>query len=153
MTYTDPDGEGTLEQNTMQLFESLDWTVADCYHETYGKDGTVGRETSAQVVLEARLRAAIAKLNSSLSSTAIDLAVTEITKDRSVLSAVNANKEVYQLLKDGVKVTYRTADDEEAVEVIKVIDWESPPRTTSSSPRNSGFPAITARSVPTCSAS
>ena len=39
---------------------------------------------------------------------------------------MNANKEVCQLLKDGVKVTYRTADDEEAVEVVKVIDWENP---------------------------
>ena len=35
-------------------------------------------------------------------------------------------KEVHKLLKDGVKVTYRTADDEEAVETVKVIDWETP---------------------------
>lgn len=74
MTYTDPDGEGTLEQITMQLFEALDWSVADCYHETYGEGGTLGRETSSQVVLERRLRAAIAKLNPGLSAAA-DLAV------------------------------------------------------------------------------
>ncbi len=126
MTYTDPDGEGTLELNTMQLFEVLDWAVADCYHETFGEGGTLGRETSAQVVLEPRLRAAIAKLNSGHSAAAIDLAVAEIAKDRSVLSPVRANQEVYQLLKDGVKVTFRTADEEEAIEVVNIIDWETP---------------------------
>ena len=56
MTYTDPDGEGTLELNTMELFNRLGWEVADCYYETYGEGGTLGRETSAQVVLERRLR-------------------------------------------------------------------------------------------------
>jgi type I restriction enzyme R subunit len=126
MTYTDQDGEGTLEQNTMQLFETLGWTVADCYHETFGEDATLGRETSAQVVLETRLRAAIAKLNPGLSPAAIEVAVAELAKDRSILSLVRANQEVYQLLKDGVKVTYRTDDEEEAIEVVKIIDWETP---------------------------
>src|ERR1035437_231612 len=126
MTYTDPDGEGTLELNTMELFKSLGWAVADCYHETFGDGGTLGRETSAQVVLERHLRAAIAKLNPGLSAAAIDLAVAEVTKDRSVLSPVRANQEVYQLLKDSVKVTFRTDDEEEVIEVVKVIDWENP---------------------------
>jgi type I restriction enzyme R subunit len=126
MTYTDPDGEGTLELNTIELFDRLGWEVADCFYEKFGEDGTLGRETSAQVVLERRLREAIAKLNSGLSAAAIDLAVSEIAKDRSVLSPVRANQEVYQLLKEGVKVTYRTADDEAAIEVVKVIDWETP---------------------------
>jgi len=126
MTYTDPDGEGTLELNTMELLKSLGWAVADCYYETFGESATLGRETTAQVVLETRLREAIAKLNPGLSNAAADLAVTELAKDRSVLSPVRANQEVYQLLKDGVKVTFRTEDEEEAIEVVKIIDWETP---------------------------
>ena len=78
------------------------------------------------MVLEFRLREAIAKLNPELSSGAAELAVYELTKDRSVLSPVRANQEVYQLLKDGVKVTYRTSDDEESTEIVKIIDWENP---------------------------
>ena len=119
MTYTDPDGEGTLEFNTMELFKSLGWAVADCYHETFGVGATLGRDNTAQVVLETRLREAIAKQNPGLSTPALDLAVTELAKDRSILSPVRANQEVYQLLKDGVKVTFRTADEEEAIEVVK----------------------------------
>ena len=37
MTYIDPDGEGTLELNTIELFRSLGWEVADCYGETFGE--------------------------------------------------------------------------------------------------------------------
>ena len=47
MTYIDPDGEGTLELNTIELFRSLGWEAADCYGETYGEFSTLGRETSA----------------------------------------------------------------------------------------------------------
>src|SRR5690348_4698359 len=99
MTYKDADGEGTLELNTIELFDRMRWEVADCYYETFGENGTLGRETSAHVVLGRRLRVASAGLNSGLSAAAIDLAVTEIVKDRSVLSPVRANQEVYQLLK------------------------------------------------------
>jgi type I restriction enzyme R subunit len=126
MTYIDPDGEGTLELNTIELFRSLGWEAADCYGETFGECSTLGRETSEQVVLEQHLRAAMEKLNQGLSTAALDLAAGEITKDRSVLSPVRANQEVYKFLKDGVKVSYRTSDDEERIEIIKVIDWEEP---------------------------
>ena len=73
MTYTDPDGEGTLELNTMELFKSLGWVVADCYHETLGVGATLGRDNPAQVVLESRLREAVVKLNPDLSTAAADL--------------------------------------------------------------------------------
>lgn len=126
MTYTDPDGEGTLEFNTIELFKSLDWETADCYRETFGEGATLGRETSERVVLEPRLREAIERLNPQLPSVAAELAVGEVIKDRSTLSLVRANQEVYQLLKDGVKVTYRTSDDEDCTDIVKIIDWENP---------------------------
>ena len=88
MTYTDPDSEGTLEQPTrLQLFAELGWEVAELLPRDLRRSASLlGRETSAQVVLEHRLRAAIAKLNPGVSPAAIDLAVAEVTKDRSVLS-------------------------------------------------------------------
>jgi type I restriction enzyme, R subunit len=52
-----------------------------------------------------------------------------VTKDRSILSPARANQVVYQLLKDGVKVTYKGASDrrpEETVETINLIDWNEP---------------------------
>ena len=37
-----------------------------------------------------------------------------------------ANREVYELPKDGVRVTYRTERGEERVHSVRVIDWEEP---------------------------
>jgi type I restriction enzyme R subunit len=86
MTYLAPDSEGTLEANTIVLFEELGWEVADCYRETLGPNSLLGRETSEQVVLERRLRAALLKLNLGITPMSIDLAVEELSKDRNVLS-------------------------------------------------------------------
>jgi type I restriction enzyme R subunit len=121
-----PDSEDTLERNTIGLFEDLGWKSANCYHEVCGANSTLGRETTEQVVLESRLKVALEKLNPGMPPLALDIAVDEVTKDRSVLSPVRANQEVYRLLKDGVKVIYRTADDNEAIETVTIIDWQNP---------------------------
>src|SRR6266404_753728 len=126
MTYHSPDSEGTLEANTIKLFEELEWGVADCYQETFGPNSTLGRETSEQVVLERRLRAALLKLNPGIAPLAIDLAVEELSKDRSVLSPVRANQEIFKLLRDGVKTPVRKDDGQESIEVVRVVDWDKP---------------------------
>lgn len=126
MTYLDPDSEGTLEANTIALFERLGWEAADCYRETFGSNSLLGRETSEQVVLERRLRAALVKLNPGISPLAVDLAVEELSKDRSILSPVRANQDIYKLLRDGVRVPIRRDDDQESVEIVRVVDWDEP---------------------------
>ncbi len=126
MTYLDPDSEGTLEANAIGLFQDLGWEAADYYHETFGANSLLGRETSEQVVLERRLRAALSKLNPGITPLAIDLAVEELSKDRSVLSPVRANQEIYKLLRDGVKASIRRDDDSESVEIVRVMDWDEP---------------------------
>jgi type I restriction enzyme R subunit len=124
MTYLDPDSEGTLEANTIGLFEELGWEAADCYHETFGTNSLLGRETSEQVVLERRLRAALLKFNPSITPLAIDLAVEELSKNRSVLSPIRANQEIYKLLRDGVRIPVRKDDDQESIEIVRVVDWD-----------------------------
>src|ERR1700682_951383 len=99
---------------------------ANCYHEICGENSTLSRETTEQVVLEWQLKAALLKLNPDVPPLALDLALDELTKDRSVLSPVRANREVNKLLKDGIKVTFRTSDDNEAIATVRVIDWEHP---------------------------
>jgi type I restriction enzyme R subunit len=127
MTYVDPDSEDALETSTILLFEALEWETANCYHETFGPVSTLGRETTEQVVLEQRLRAAIEKLNPGLSPIALELALDEFTKDRSTLSPVRANQEVHKLLKDGIRVPIRREDEEEeSIEAVRVIDWNEP---------------------------
>ena len=57
------------------------------------------------MVLTARLRPALERLNPTLDTEAIRLAIEELTRDRSAMSPAQANRAVYQLLKNGVKVT------------------------------------------------
>jgi type I restriction enzyme R subunit len=121
-----PDSEAALENAAIALFASLGWETINCYQEVCGTNSTLGRETRSEVVLVFRLRSALEKLNPSLPQVAIELTIDELTRDRSTLSLANANREIYQLLKSGVKVSFKTDDDEEIDATVKVIDWNTP---------------------------
>lgn len=118
--------DALIEQPAIDLFQELGWETVNCFHEILGTSGTLGRETTSEVVLTRYLRDALEKFNPGLDSEAIHLAIEEIVKDRSSLSPVQANREIYKLLKDGVKVTYKNDEGEETDEVVKVIDWNNP---------------------------
>jgi hypothetical protein len=79
------------------------------------------------------------------------LAVEELSRERYLMSPAHANREVYQLLKEGVKVTYRDAEGVETVETVYLIDWQNPPTTISSWPPNSGSRASCTNAGRTCS--
>lgn len=116
--------EDTLvEQPAIALFESLGWETGNLYAEWTGSSSSEGRQTQQDVVLEGRLRAALSKLNPDLPSEAIDLVVGELARDRSKLLPVNANQEVYRLLKDGVPVSVTDEHGHNTLKVAKVIDW------------------------------
>ena len=126
MSQPHPDSEAALENAALALFAEIGYTTANCYHETYGENGTLGRETSFEVVLVRKLRPALQKLNPDLPNEAIEVAIEELTRDRSTLSPANANREIYKLLVGGIKVKFRNPDNEETIEKVKVIDWNQP---------------------------
>lgn len=116
--------EDTLvEQPAIALFESLGWETGNLYAEWIGSSSSEGRHTQQDVVLERRLRAALSKLNPDLPDEAINLVVEELVRDRSKLLPVNANQEVYRLLKDGVPVPVTDEHGHNTLKVAKVIDW------------------------------
>ena len=115
-----------IERPAIALFEKLGWETVNCFEETFGAFSTLGRETSNEVVLIERLQPALERLNPNLPQDAIQLAMEELTRDRSLMSMTQANREIYKLLKDGVKVSYRDQLGEEAYETVFVIDWKNP---------------------------
>lgn len=125
MSQPHPDSEAALENAAIALFGSLGWETINCCQEVCGTNSTLGRQTRSEVVLVPRLRSALEKLNPSLPQIAIELAIEDLTRDRSTLSLANANREIYQLLKSGVKVSFKTDDDEDLEATIKVIDWNT----------------------------
>lgn len=120
--------DALVEQPALELLqEVLGWEWINGYGE---KDGPLpqftGRETLGQVILPGRLQAALERLNPDASQDSIRQAIEEMSTDRSVLEPVRANREVYQLLKDGVKVTVEDGDGNQTVETVRVIDWNNP---------------------------
>ena len=118
--------DSLIEQPAIEIFKSLGYDHLNCYKEVLAKDGTIGRETAGEVVLIPRLKNALIKLNPDASSEAITLAIEELTRDRSVQNPAVANKEVYKMLREGVKVTVKNEEGNEDTETIKVIDFNNP---------------------------
>src|SRR5262245_5288874 len=85
-------GENALvEAPAIELLASLGWNTANLYRETFGVDGTEGREAEHEVILKRRLRAALERLNPGLPSDAYTQAIDELARDRAAQIAVNAN--------------------------------------------------------------
>jgi type I restriction enzyme R subunit len=123
-TYTE---DRLVEQPAIALFAELGWQTANAMEEKFGAGGTLGRETSGEVVLGPRLRATLEKLNPKLPSEAIAAAVDELSRDRSAMTLAGANREAWALIRDGVKVQVPDGEcgglkDER----VRVVDWENP---------------------------
>jgi len=114
-----------VEQAAIEVFTALGYEHMDCYDEL-ATNPVLGREASIDVILKNRLRPALVKLNPTLLPEVIDQAVEELTRDRSSSNRVIANREVYKLLKDGIKVTIKKDDGSEDQEALKVIDFNNP---------------------------
>ena len=125
-----------VEQPAIALFGELGWATMSAMEEVFGTSphphpllrGEVvflGRESSGEVFLLPRLRAALERLNPQLPDEAITSAVDEITRDRSAMSLAAANREIHTLLRDGVKVV--VPDRERGGlndERVRVVDWD-----------------------------
>lgn len=119
--------DALVERPAVALFGELGYATGNCFYEKFGvTNSTLGRETPADVVLVPNLKAALRKLNPEIAEDAVRLAVEELTKDRSAMSLVQANREIYGLLKDGVRVSYQDDDGGEAHDSLRVIDWKEP---------------------------
>ncbi len=117
-----------IEQPAIALMADLGWERLDCFDEFSQVGGSpLGRETKSEVVMTSRLRPALRRLNPDASDAAVDAAIEELTRPRSAMSLAAANREIYELLKDGVRVTVTDPDgEEELVEILRVIDWSNP---------------------------
>ncbi|MGR5485119.1 type I restriction endonuclease subunit R [Vibrio alfacsensis] len=129
MTYTE---DALVEQPAINLFSELGWDAATCWDEVFGSlnddylaDNQLffGRETRNDVVLFARLKAAMLKLNPNVSSLVIQEAIDQISRDRSAMTAISANEEVYELLTNGYVYTTNAEDGEDCV--VQYIDWSN----------------------------
>lgn len=116
-----------VEEPSMQLLGDLGWVGVDAWQETLGANGTLGRDSQHDVILTHRLRAALRKLNSAdVPDSVIDEAVEAVSKDRSVMDPVRANREVYDLLRDGYQAEWTDDLGEKRFELLRYFDLADP---------------------------
>ncbi|MDQ1249883.1 MAG: type restriction enzyme subunit, partial [Actinomycetota bacterium] len=112
-----------VEEPSMQLLSELGWTPIDAFHETMGPQGTLGRDSQHDVVLAHRLRFAMRRLNGAdVPDTSINEAIEVLTKDRSVMDRVRANREVYDLLRDGYRAEWSDDNGDKRNETLHYLD-------------------------------
>ena len=115
-----------VELPAIELFKALGWDHVNALHETLGPSGTLGRVDQSEAILRSRFRAALSRLNPSLPPETHDLALEELTRDRSRMSIAAANREVYQLLRNGVKVSIPDQEEHgEKMETVRLVDWDN----------------------------
>jgi type I restriction enzyme R subunit len=117
--------EAEVEKAAIEHFQAVGWKSVNVQGEVLGEKGTLGRKHQGQVVLEGRLRQALEKLNPGLPAQTIKLALEELIRDRSAMTLVAANKELWGLLRDGVSAKVARGGKEEPVKV-RVVDWSTP---------------------------
>jgi type I restriction enzyme R subunit len=124
--------DNLIEQPAIRLFEEL-WRDGEhleesCHINAFSEDGEkeLYRGHQGEVVLVQYLKIALVKLNPDVSTEALNWAIDEIIKDRSKMSIVQANKEVYNLIKNGVKVETENEEGVREIETVKVIDFDTP---------------------------
>ena len=121
--------EDTLVQQTTSnyLHDSLGWDTLYAYNnEDFGAGSLLGRQSDREVVLTRDLRAALVKFNSGLPEGAYQEAIRQLTEINASQNITAANREKYDLLRDGVLVSYRNEKNELTRQRLRVFDVEHP---------------------------
>lgn len=124
-----PYTEDTLVQQTTAeyLKQELGWESVYAYNnEDFGPDSLLGRESDREVVLTRTLRAKIEELNPGLPATAYEDAIRQIVTVSATQTMAATNREKYELIKDGVQVTFRNAKGERERRRLWVFDFDNP---------------------------
>src|SRR5438067_2356759 len=93
----------SIYQHAIKLFDRLGYTLIDGSQEESGTCVATGRQRDSDVVLLPRLRQALHELNPDVTDKVIGEAITQLMDDRSLRIPARANKEIYDLLTDGIK--------------------------------------------------
>ena len=124
-----PYTEDTLVQQTTAdyLEQSLGWESIYAHNaEDFGPNSLLGRASDREVVLTRYLHAALRSLNPGLPDAAYDDAVRQILATAASQTLVAANREQYDLLRDGVPVTFQDDKGERVRQRLRVCDFEKP---------------------------
>jgi len=121
--------EDTLVQQTSAdyLRDALGWESVFAYNqEDYGDGSLLGRKDQREAVLLRDVRDALRRLNPDLPKAAYRDAERQLTEASASLSLLATNQEKYNLIRDGVLVTFRDEQGNLQKKRLAIIDFENP---------------------------
>jgi len=117
--------DGLVEAATKEVLEDLGWEVKYAWKkETFGPNSLLGRENKSEVILRRYLLSALKTLNNDLPETAYQQAIEQIEQKSADKTLGRINKEKYELLKEGVPVSFTNTEGELEKRKLRVFDFE-----------------------------
>jgi type I restriction enzyme R subunit len=116
--------DGLIEQATEDVLKELGWEVVTAWtKESFGSDGLLGRDNKSEVILFRYLLEALRKFNPDIPQIAFDHAMEQIAQKVADKTIGKVNQEKYELLKNGVPVSYSNEKGELIKKKLKVFDF------------------------------
>lgn len=114
-----------IEQATEDVLKELGWQVVTAWqNESFGEEGLLGRDNKTEVVLERHLLAALKRYNPDLPDLAYKRAIEKIVQKDAGKNLAQQNKAKYQLLKNGVEVSFTNKQGKTEKKTLKVFDYK-----------------------------
>ncbi|MFH1792697.1 MAG: type I restriction endonuclease subunit R [Patescibacteria group bacterium] len=119
--------DNLVEQTLIKLIKKV-WADNNCHINAYTdiEDAKLGRENQGEIVLKKYLLPQLEKLNPNIPQDSLQKAIEQLVRDRSHLSLVRANQEIYNLIRDGANVKIPKPDGSSSIERIRYIDFDTP---------------------------
>ena len=117
--------EEDIENAAQDVLEQMGWEVVNAFEESFDGSGILGRHNKSEVVLSKFLTPALKKLNPGLPENAYEDACAIIAQKESGKSIGQINKEKYELLKNGVQVSFTNSKGERQKKRLKIFDFNS----------------------------
>ena len=128
MTYNAYTEDTLVQQTTAEYLEKeLGWDSVYAYNnEDFGPDSLLGRKSDHEVILTRYLRNKLVELNPDLPDVAYEDAVRQMTAVMTAQTMLATNREKYELIRDGVQVTFRTDEGKRVRQRLRVLDFSNP---------------------------
>lgn len=129
--------EDQIEKATIEILtNTYGYRSINCFTSEPDSINDRSSRTSKQdVVFRDILKTQVIKINPDIPPDAMEQAIEQLLSRRSSMSPVAANKEIYSLIRDGIKVQFDNSAGLTEHEFVKVIDF--------SNPENNDFCAVT----------
>lgn len=116
--------ESEVEEATLEWLKEIGWRIA--YGPTIAPDSSYSERDNYNIVhLEQRLRGALHRLNSNLSTPALDDAYRKLTRLEGT-TLETRNREFHRMSVNGITVEYRTTDGTVRGAVARIFDFDDP---------------------------